>query len=734
MRKALVVRCVLVLLSACSGTGEGGGSADVADVSGLEAGIDGVGLDERQVPDVVGEADVSADIAETVGEGTRSRLYTFKAMGGVSMGACGFTFHARHPGHVDVVAALGGYINYHYLQDFFLRMMFGGWCEMDDILAHVDDLNNPDLPDLQCGPVQPRNPWEFAVDFNHWHADDSGGMFDRDFFWQALEGMFMAFGNLAYFNPEHPYLPPGVPVDWVALGDGAEKCANTFSVGKPLNYNVEYNPDGEYDLITFCDGEEPVPVDKDHPDYWKHKGTYEPEYPHDRPVAALLAVDYNGNGMRDFHEPVVVNAFERYDDTGSDGCPDADEDGAGGCGGAGTGADPNGDNYDMLANPTGTEDNGLWEAGEDYIDAGLDGVQGTGDYGEEDGEYSMNPHLKNLLETSVPTWIDNAPLDDLLALDVLMDGGIRDNIHALVSTFPLATRLQARIPNTRIYDGFTENDNSLHPVGEETILLFDMKKVDWTAAGIGKNLIVRYGNPDATPEQIKKGDGKHVGTDTDIINRLALMMLPPAFRWPDMDVTECQNHSGQIRSTSFYSTALKNRYEYSVSLPPCYDAEEYAEATYPVIIYLPGHGITAADAIAGGVAFNILMQSGVMPKFIFAAPEGYGCRIDTETGTRYCTCRENEEDGSLKDCLDPDCKGPEEECAVIQIPSHRLKQEVNGGHFFANHVSNRFGDTSYVDEMKFEDLLLDFLDELDANFKTRPPALHEVPDDSGLAQ
>ena len=61
--------------------------------------------------------------------------------------------------------------------------------------------------------------------------------------------------------------------------------------------------------------------------------------------------DSNGNGVFDYPETVF--------DTGSDNCFDEFEDGQGGCNiDGGASGDPNGDNYDSVSNPLGTEGNG----------------------------------------------------------------------------------------------------------------------------------------------------------------------------------------------------------------------------------------------------------------------------------------------------------------------------------------------------------------------------------------
>ncbi len=92
--------------------------------------------------------------------------------------------------------------------------------------------------------------------------------------------------------------------------------------------------------------------------------------------------DGNFNGIWDEGEG------EKWEDVGNDGCSDEFEDGDDTCletqnADYAEGSDPNGDNYnidptgddfDILENPNGTEDNGIWEEGEEFLDIGCDGI------------------------------------------------------------------------------------------------------------------------------------------------------------------------------------------------------------------------------------------------------------------------------------------------------------------------------------------------------------------------
>jgi hypothetical protein len=702
---------LVALLFSCSTSSATPDAGEVADVA-----TDLVPADSVAPPDAVTDLPREEAIADAVAP-PAPRLLTFRAIGGMSMGAGALNFHSHNPGLVDVVAALGGYVNYSYVIDMLHRQVFGGFCPRELLVANVDALNDPDAPALQCGLAEPLYPWEFAQNFNHIHPDYSGGTWDRNEYIDSIQALTTAFGNLFSYSPDNPILPPGVSADWLAEGDRAEKCATPMVVGKPYNYNAEYNPDGEFSLVTFCDGEEPIPGGKENPEYWSLLGAYDPTQPHTLPVPYILAVDYNGNGMRDYHEPLVINARERFEDLGADGCGNGDEDGQGGCGGGGTGDDPNGDDFHTFDNPLGTEGDRFRQAGEPYEDFGLDGVADTGDFGEGDGEYSVSPHLQKLFDTTGMQWIANASAQDLADTDIFLDAGVRDGLQSLTGTYRIATLVRSRVPDTRIYDNFSGTDQSVYPSDSQVPFNTVYDQVDWSAAGVGKNFLVMYGHEDASPEAIEKGDGKHVGTPEQLFNRVAMFVYSALARWPDLDSTPCAGTPGKIYPSTFYSDALGSRFGYSVSIPPCY-AE--SDLDYPVIFFLPGQGMWAADVTATNLLFNLAMQSGAMPKFIEVAPEGQCCRIHRQTGERYCACLKDKSDGSVWSCVEPQCKGAHEECDTVKIPKVDMVQECPGGCVYANQVADQFGNAESAAHMRYEDMLLDLMAHVEATYRARP--------------
>ena len=108
--------------------------------------------------------------------------------------------------------------------------------------------------------------------------------------------------------------------------------------------------------------------------------------------AAEEFTDSNGNGVFDYPETVF--------DTGSDNCFDEFEDGQGGCNiEGGASGDPNGDNYDSVSNPLGTEGNGgmpdeLVQGCPDPFEDGqggcLDGVDPNYFAGDPNGDNDIN--------------------------------------------------------------------------------------------------------------------------------------------------------------------------------------------------------------------------------------------------------------------------------------------------------------------------------------------------------
>ena len=703
------------------------------------------------------------------------RHYTYRAISGVSMGASAATFlGSRHPEMFDAIGSLGGYINLSYMLHMIKFRKMSGFCPMQQILDNLADINDPNKnPNIFCGPVKadityPFNGqellYEHTEDYNHWFYFDSGGEFDRDDHIQIFGDLAMGMGNPGSYNPDVPFLPAGITRDqFLAWKADPDKCKPDHTIvidTPPYNCNREYNPDCTYPLIMYCDGEEPVGcyVDADHPngdptkcgknnpDYSKLKGVYDPYYAggHNNPMIVMVAVDYNKNGMRDYGEPVIANMSERFDDTGVDGCFDAIEDGKGGCCkdadfAAGTcsrpydpatNPDPNHDNFHWLNNPTGTEGNWLYDEGEPFDDFGLDGVKADAakgipaDYGEGNGKFDYSPNLQRFLEHDIVYNLRNVLKKDPAALDrldIYIDGGIRDIFNSAVHSINSIGPLGAMGMSFKRYDDFWGYQTSLLPdVKKENDFLTELTKLDMSVQNMGKNVMLLYGKPDATQKLIDSGDGAHVGTTPQAIDRHIVWFLFAGNRWPHGDRKPSNDSlAGLSADKWFHSTSMSAYRRYHVTLPPGYNAAENASKRYPVVYFMHGYGMTPGDMGSAGVIFQGYMASGDMAKVITVFPDGQCCFINHDTGVRECACKDDPDPAKGDQLLCVDDQGNERDVPKSTLPEH----ECNRGSFYLDMVSDLYADTDFAaQKMKYEGSIMDLIDYIDQTYRTKAPA------------
>jgi hypothetical protein len=495
-------------------------------------------------------------ISDDAGE-AYDRDWVFRAITGVSMGCSGTAMIAlRHPSAFDIIGALGGPTDWTYLAHY----------------IHDGGLGQT--------PSVPTEEFEHAQSFDNWWfptGEGTGGTFDRKEYIHIFQDLALTFGNLGSYNDQSPYLPAGLDPSELerSWGDRCPGGDGTTTIEEGF-YDDEYNPDGDLPVIMFCDGlsnqDRTLEFDRycyldenEQPDE-ANEGLYPGGENQREPVVIGWAVDENGNGIRDFGEPVIRNYYEPFDDVGVDGLPDADEDGYD----ADTHPDPSDDNYDYWTNPTGTEGNWLYDEGEPWDDFGLDGVEDTAqlddggyDYGEGNREFDYNPNLEVLLMERDPH--HNAyemSREDWDNLTIYTDAGVRDLFNFEVSTNQFVGAVAANGENVRIYDGFFSLAN-LDP--EEDSYRF----AEVNYGEVGDHVYLRYGSLDASAEDICFGDGKHVGTVPQIANRLLTLLGFVTSRFPEGDTTTLTppypTPSGDYR---FYSEALGAWEQYSIILPP----------------------------------------------------------------------------------------------------------------------------------------------------------------------
>lgn len=546
----------------------------------------------------------------TCSEATADRTcVTGRSILGVSMGSHGAgQLGFLHPELFDSVGMLGvPMVDWVYMLRNIKRGYLGGFCDEATILANMSTMNDPTGPGF-CGPVrgvekiEPTGKIiEPSQDFNHWYRwidQGRGGNFGRNKLRDSFQDITLAFGNALYYNEASPYYPPGVPLDFRTKTD-AERCRTPLKIDNL--FHKEFNPDGSYPVLAFCDTN-------------TNSGDFDPMHASDSPFEMLLAVDYNRNGVRDFAEPVLTFTSERYEDIGSG---------------------PN-DQYDYNTNPHGKAGNWLYDEGEPYEDNGLDGVPNTHDFGEGNGKFDYNPNVLNYLAQNPRSLIETIPMGQLERLSIWADAGIRDFLMSAGGTNWMFGALQGRVGKDKAKDYV--NFPALAPNQEE----FDFLGVDYSPSGVGQHVYVRYGDPNASEEEIMRGDGHHVGTPPQLLNRFLTTMTFMQSRMRDVDrqaVDEVGNITELIQPKTFFSKALNDTRKFGIVFPPGYEDPANKDRRYPVMYFLHGQGQESDDLLASAILFFGYMAGSTVPdsvrrhesdwaKFILVFPDS--------------TCREGE--------------------------------------------------------------------------------------------
>lgn len=668
------------------------------------------------------------------------RTYTFKALSGVSMGAIGTAFLAGSGDHakdIDAIGSLGGPLDAAWFLGRLEHLQMGGFCSYDKLVALArsapEKLNDPGA--LDCMKSEPTQGNELPEDFNHWNFTTNGGSFDRTEYLDIFWDLSLALGNPLFYNPDSPAFPVK---ELTRATFGPDLCDHPVVLDEAHGhklYNKEYNPTGEYPVITFCDGEEPIlycndaaktAVDycsplspaafcqalgatgvkeagkgsNENPDlYYAKKGVYDPCYKHTMPASFELAVDFNRNGRRDYHEPVIANAHERFQDVGKDGCANDREDGKGGCTASGAAGDPNGDDFDPATNPLGTQGDFVREDGEPFDDFGLDGVAATGDYGEGNGTYDDSPTRRHWLDTDFRRkyLAPGSTMPD--SVDVYADGGVRDLFNFGYSADVLTSAARGLRPaQSKRFLQFEQLPQEGGGAWDGGI--FDALHADY--ALMGRNTFVRYGDLTVTEAQRRAGNGDHVGTPAQLINRFGTYVKWMSHHWQPAlgEPTQIQAVSRRMEGT-FFSEKLKAKWNFGIALPPGYDDPANKDKRYPVVSLGHGYGMEAGGMSDLNIIIDSFMSHGDVLPMIFVYPSGRCCHV---------------RDDGTADCRDVDDSGAD----LDLVPG--FHKECRTGTFYVN----RQGFTP-DDNRPYGEALFELLSYVDANYRTLGPMTVDVP-------
>ena len=530
-----------------------------------------------------------------------TEAFGWNAIVGISMGGnAAMTMAMHHPERFDSFADLGGEPgpSMRYTLGMVRDFVFGGFC------TKADEAAGHGLVGQLCPNKTKRaDQFETASDYEHmlYQAGDGVGLtLQRSLYMKGVRDMARSMSNPALYNPANPYTPPGVPLSFIAQ-DVATRCANPIVLHD--FFDREFNPDGTKPVITYCDGGDSATLGL---------GVFDPNGVHHDPSELLLAVDLNGNGQRDSGEPVITNAYEPWDDVGVDGLADKDEPGYDPV----TNPDPNHDDYHWQRNPTGTEGNNNYDVGEPFQDVGLDGVAGTCqagqtppsgvagcyDFGEGDGKWTISPNVATWYEHDAPDRVAALTPAQRRHMRMWFDAGIRDFLNNSVSTNATVGEISGKsgVP-FGMYEGFAP----LSSAPNES--QFDFTAVPW--GDLPRNNYVRYGNPDASAEQIMGGDGRHVGTAIQVVNRATSAFAWMNNQWPSGDLDDTLDGGQIITDLTFTSPSTGRVSPFGLFLPPGYADPANAGHRYPVIYFLHGYGQQPQDLVSLSAIFANYMIS-----------------------------------------------------------------------------------------------------------------------------
>lgn len=607
-----------------------------------------------------------------------TQQFAWNAIIGISMG--GFaanTIGLRYPDRFDSIADIGGDPgpSMVYVLGMVRDYLFGGFCTAEDQAAGRGNIGQ------LCPTASTRTEqFEITGDYEHQitQAGDGVGLtLRRSLYVRAARDLARALSNPALYNPDNPYAPPGVPFSFFAM-PAVDRCANPIVLDD--FYDREFNPAGTSPVITFCDGADAPGMN----------AVFDPAGNHTDPVEVLLAVDLDNNGRRDAGEPVVTNAYEPFGDVGTDGVASKDEPGYD----AVTNPDPAGDDYHYLRNPLGTEGNGDHDAGEPFEDVGLDGVAGTCqhgatppagvggcyDFGEGNGAWDLSPNVARWYASDTGKQFAALTEAQRRHMSFWYDAGIRDFLNNSVAVNATVGGLMAQHQAPfGVFDSFPVLTN------QTSESAYDFTEIDWSA--MPKDLYVRYGNPDASQTEIERGDGRHVGTAVQIINRATTAFAWLDKRWPDGDREPTLAPGTIIKDLVHTSPSTGRQSPYGIFLPPGYDDPANADRRYPVVYFLHGYGQEPQDLVDLSSIFELYMIEdrpiGVrFQKFIIVYVDG--------------RCRP-QRDG---------------------VPVDPTGDRCEGGTFYMN--------APLGGPAQMEQNLIDLMDHIDASYRTKQPRAAEI--------
>lgn len=299
-------------------------------------------------------------------------------------------------------------------------------------------------------------------------------------------------------------------------------------------------------------------------------------------VGGRSLADLDGDGVYDVGEGIVLNLSEPF-------------------------VDPNGN---RVFEP---------ELGETYEDLGLDGVAGTGDFGEGNGVFDYDPDWAHWLAEDPLSRVQASSEADIRRQRIYMDVGTKDEFAFFRHYDNFVAVLEERGIEVAQQDGFAGNCADL-PDPQAPYLL-----VRYDAGHVGVESV--------DPDDLLRGD---VCGDSTIWQRVVNMIgfvnksFPDGFFGPGDDFSPGSlDPRGDVVETEISSPALAleggspPQRRVLIYRPPAYF---HTNKSFPIVYFLGGYGQQPSDFAQIRLLLDALILSGQMQNLYFAFVPGDGGR------------------------------------------------------------------------------------------------------------
>lgn len=300
-------------------------------------------------------------------------------------------------------------------------------------------------------------------------------------------------------------------------------------------------------------------------------------------VGGRMLTDLNGDGVYDVGDGIVVNFSEPFTDT----------------------------NGNFVFEP---------DLGETFNDVGLDGVAGTGDFGEGNGRFDYDPDRANWLAEDPLSRLEGRSASDISTQRIYMDVGTRDEFGFGRHYDNFVAMLQSKGLSVDVENGFPANCVQTPNLPQQFLLV----RYDGGHVGIPE--------ADSVQDDLLHGD---ICGPLVIWQRLLTMIsymdssFPGGFKGPgDLSVTD-PDPRGDIMKTQIAAPSLATGSAAAPNQPVLiYRPPAFFHTTrsFPIVYILGGYGQSPDDYERLGDALDPLILTNQVQNMFIAVLPGAGGR------------------------------------------------------------------------------------------------------------